>query len=455
MSPAVRLLWRGDEQYEPARVNGVWNARKPRRFPDVIAVPTSEAQVAEAVQVARSRDLRIAVRAGGHHMGASGLRDGGMLIDLSCLRELLVNAPSGTASAQPAVNGRQLAQALGREGLAFPVGHCGSVAVGGYLLSGGLGWNMRAWGPACHSVERIEMVTADGNLVTADATENPDLFWAARGAGPGFFGIVTRFFLGVHPLPQAIRTTSYFFPLDHVEEVCGWISRMAPDRPESVELTLILCAAPPAARALGVSAGIAVVATAFASSEGDANASLAVFEDLRSRCRPAVHVANQPATFDTLHDMVGVLLPEGHRYGEDTLWTDLDVATLMPRIAEQFARVPSDKSVVTCYVHPFVRETTTKVPAAFSVLGDTFLFVDAIWDAEHDDAVSEHWLRTTMVGVAPYANGHYVAGADALAHTSRSTRSFTTSSWERLSRLKRLHDPDDVFFTYLGVDAGR
>jgi hypothetical protein len=175
-----------------------------------------------------------------------------------------------------------------------------------------------------------------------------------------------------------------------------------------------------------------VVATAFASSEEDANASLAVLEDLRSRCEPAVHVANQPATFDALHDMVGVLLPEGHRYGEDTLWTDLDVATLMPRIAEQFARLPSDKSVVTCYVHPFVRETTAKVPAAFSVLGDTFLFVDAIWDAEHDDGVNEHWLRTTMGGEAPYANGHCVAGADALAHPSRSTRSFTTSNWERL-----------------------
>lgn len=65
------------------------------------------------------------------------------------------------------------------------------------------------------------MVTADGNLVTADATENPDLFWAARGAGPGFFEIVTRFFLRVHPLPHAIRTTSYFFPIDHVERSVG------------------------------------------------------------------------------------------------------------------------------------------------------------------------------------------------------------------------------------------
>jgi FAD/FMN-containing dehydrogenase len=435
----------------------VWNARKPQRLPEVIALPTSDTEVAEAVRLARSKDLRIAVRAGGHNIGGSGLREGGMLMDLSGLCELVVDArsPTALARAQPAVRSGELAQALGREGLAFPVGHCASVALGGYLLSGGLGWNMRAWGPACHSVERVEMVTADGNLVTADATENADLFWAARGAGPGFFGIVTRFFLRVHPLPQAIMTTSYLFPIDQVEEVCGWISKIAPDRPPTVELALVLRAAPPAARELGVSACIAVVATAFGSSEEEALGSLAVYDALPSRCQPVVHVSNQPATFGALHDMVGALLPEGHRYREDTMWSDLDVARLMPRIAEQFLRAPSGKSVVTCYVHPFVLDTMPNSPSAFSVQGDTFVFFDAIWEDEPDDGVNEHWLRATMASVEPHVNGHYVAGADALAHTSRSSRSFTPSSWERLARLKSLHDPDDVFFTYLGVDAGR
>ncbi|MCA1843502.1 MAG: FAD-dependent oxidoreductase, partial [Actinobacteria bacterium] len=188
-----RILWRGEPGYEAARSAAVWNARKPSRFPDVIAMATSEQDVVEAVSYARGEGLSLAVRAGGHSVCASAVRDGGMLLDLSALTSHSVEPESRTATVQPAVQSRALARALGSHGLAFPVGHCGSVALGGYLLAGGLGWGMRLWGPACRSLERVEVVTADGTLITADDAHNSDLLWAARGAGPGFFGVATRF----------------------------------------------------------------------------------------------------------------------------------------------------------------------------------------------------------------------------------------------------------------------
>ena len=114
----------------------------------------SERDVPEAIALARSEGLRIAVRSGGHSWCGSPLRDGGMLIDLSALRRIDIDLDSATATVQPAVTGGELAAELSRHGLAFPTGHCGSVAVGGYLLSGGLGWNSGALGPACASVCR-------------------------------------------------------------------------------------------------------------------------------------------------------------------------------------------------------------------------------------------------------------------------------------------------------------
>lgn len=140
------IVRRGDAGYESARQGTLWNGLKPDRFPELIVRVASQRDVAEAVALARSEGLRIAVRAGGHSWCGSPLRDGGMLIDLAALDRIHIDPNSATATVQPAVTGGALASELSRHGLAFPTGHCGSVALGGYLLSGGLGWNSGALG---------------------------------------------------------------------------------------------------------------------------------------------------------------------------------------------------------------------------------------------------------------------------------------------------------------------
>ena len=164
MTPAIEgpVVWRGDERYEATRQSMVWNALKPARYPEAIVSAASDADVVAAVRLARSRGLQVAVRAGGHSWVGSPLRDGTLLIDLSSLREVAVDPAAGTAAVQPAVTSSELAQALAADGLAFPVGHCPSVGISGFLLSGGLGWNTGAWGPACLSLQAIDVVTPDG-----------------------------------------------------------------------------------------------------------------------------------------------------------------------------------------------------------------------------------------------------------------------------------------------------
>jgi len=425
----------------------VWNARKPSRFPDVIALPATEQEVVEAVRLARSQGFKIAVRAGGHSISGSGVRDGGMLVDLSQLTDISVDAASRSAAIQPGVTGRTLARALHDDDLAFPVGHCGSVAVGGYLLCGGIGWNMRRWGPAADSLEHIHVVTADGEPVAADPTHERDLFWAARGAGPGFFGIVTRFFVRVYPLPREIRMTRCFFRLDDVEEVSRWVADVAPLRADIVELTLLLGAAPPPAP---VGRYVGVVAAAFADSAEEASDALALVETCPVLERAVVHVADVPVSFDALQDMLAARFPDQHRYAEDTLWSDTEVSVLMPLLADHIAAAPSARSQFLLYSHPFAEGTATRAVGAFSG-DDTYMVADAIWEDEADDDANESWLRQAMRAVEPYATGHYIGGADLLAAPSRLTGSF--SHWQALVDLKARYDPDDVFHTYLGPES--
>jgi len=210
----MNVLRRGDPDYEAARRNCVWNARIADRFPDLIVQAEREEDVVAAVALARDGGMKIGVRSGGHSWAGSHLRDGGLLLDVSRLTDHTLDTGARRATVQPGVRGSDLARALRAHELFFPVGHCRGVAVGGYLLQGGFGWLSRVFGPACANVTAIDVVTADGELVHADERGHPDLFWAARGAGPGFFGVVTRFHLRLHAWPRVAMNSVHLYPVE-------------------------------------------------------------------------------------------------------------------------------------------------------------------------------------------------------------------------------------------------
>jgi FAD/FMN-containing dehydrogenase len=432
---------RGDPGYDAACAAVLWNGLKPDRFPEVIVRAASAGDVAAAVNRARTEGLRIAVRSGGHSWCGSPLRDGGMLIDLSELRGTAIDPAARTATVQPAVTGRDLVGRLAPYGLAFPTGHCGSVAVGGYLLSGGLGWNGTELGPASASVQQIEAVTADGETVTCDAEHNADLFWAARGAGPGFFAVVTGFRLGLHPAPAAILTTAYVFPLSQTRPVVRWATGAAAALPPSVELAYVLATAPEGKV-------ITVAATAFSGSHEEALQALEPLADC-----PLAAISHQPpvpATFEELYEGSGTAWPADHRCVADTLWSNADYETLLARFADALADAPSAKSLVLAPVTPVSPERTRAEAMAFSVLGTSYAVPYAIWEDPADDAANTGWLRDTMHAAEPLGTGHYIAEADLTADASRAARSFAPADWERLAALKERYDPGNVFYSYLG-----
>jgi FAD/FMN-containing dehydrogenase len=440
-----RVVEQGDADYEHIRSAMVWNHVKPTRQPDVIVRAASERDVLAAVHLARSRGLRVALRSGGHSWCGSPLRDGGLLLDLSGLRECVVDPQTGTATVGPGVIGRELVPKLARYGLAFPSGHCGSVAVGGYLLSGGLGWDPGRWGPACAGVRGIEVVTADGTEVHCDLVEHPDLFWAARGAGPGFFAAVTAFRLALHPLPTSITTTAYVFPVTEAGTVARWAMDAAAELPPGVELSFVLAAADP-------STGQPVVtltATAFADSTTQAADWLGPVRVCPLADRALCHQTDEPTSMDALYAGSATLWPENHRYAADTMWSSEDLTTLLPRLGTAVARAPSAKSLVLVPVAPASRNPALWQDMAFSALGDSYAVPYAVWTDPADDEANVRWLRETTETMAPLATGHYIAEADLTAAPTRAERSFTASAWQRLCRLRTEFDPQGLFHSYL------
>ena len=180
------LYFRGDEGYEEARVGRIFNARHPTRYPLAIIHATNPSEIVSAVTLAREKKCRIAIRSGGHSWAAWSIRDDSILLDLGGFKYVSVDDQSRTAVVSSSVTGRELnGKLVEKYGLMFPGGNCPDVGLGGFLLQGGMGWNCKNWGWACESIVGIDVVTADGREVYCSEAENADLFWAARGSGPG------------------------------------------------------------------------------------------------------------------------------------------------------------------------------------------------------------------------------------------------------------------------------
>ena len=201
------VVERGTPHYEPWRQSMIWQYRKFQRYPDIIVQAETEDDVVAAINFARISKLKITTRSGGHSESGCYLRDGGVLLDVSRLQTIEIDARKRIAKVEAGVLGRLLNARLAEVGLAFPTAHCGMVPISGFLLGGGIGWNSTAWGGiSVFNIVALDVVTIDGQRLHISEEANPDLFWAARGGGPGLFFTVTRFYLQCHPLPDAITT---------------------------------------------------------------------------------------------------------------------------------------------------------------------------------------------------------------------------------------------------------
>jgi FAD/FMN-containing dehydrogenase len=437
-----RLIRRDDPAYEAARRGAVWNARLPDRRPDAIVQAASEEDVARAVRLAGAEGMRIGVRSGGHSWAANHVRDGGLLLDLSALRGTQLNVAARTARVQPGTRGNELLEELAGRDLFFPAGHCPGVALGGYLLQGGYGWNGRVHGPACMSVAAIDVVTADGRLLRADERENPDLLWAARGAGPGFFGVVTGYHLRLQPLPPVIANGVFTYPGDCLEEVFRWAAAVAPQVPRHMELMVIVH------RDEAGEVEVVVTGPVLADDEEQARSALSLLEDCPARERAKIAVPYVPASFSDLYAGVHASYPDGHRYAVDNMWTHAAIDDLMPHLRRAADTLPPAPShLLWMNWGPGATPAPPRPDMAYSSEDDTYIALYGVWADAADDAVHAPWAASRMREAEGLASGIQLADENL---GERPARFASAGNMARLDELRSRWDPEGRFHPWMG-----
>lgn len=436
----TRELRRGEAGYEEARRAAVWNARLPSRYPDVIVQAKNVYDVVAAIRLAKRERLRVGVRSGGHSWAANHVRDGGLLLDVSAMNEVTVDVPGRTATTGPGRKGHELAGLLAKRGLFFPSGHCRGVAVGGYLLQGGFGWHSRTLGPACMSVTGLDLVTADGDIVFASERENADLYWAARGAGPGFFGVVTRFHLRVYPRPAVIGFAGQTYPLSKLEEVFRWAHAVGPEVPASVELQLMVSQS-----ALGAGGpGVEVLAPVFADSYAQARRDTAFLTSAPMRAHAALKVPFLPTGLPLLYRGVGLHYPDDHRYAVDNMWTSAPIDALLPgllRIAETMPPPPTHMLWLN-WAPP-----KSRPDMAFSMEDDLYLACYAVWKSAADDERHARWPADRMREMERLATGCQLADENL---AERPAKFVSDAHLTRLDEIRAARDPEGRFHPWMG-----
>jgi hypothetical protein len=240
----------GDVAYDQAR--RVWNGMVDRQPAAIIYCAGSDDVIA-AVNFARSRSLLVAVRAGGHNIGGASVCDGGLVIDLSRMKQIEIDPVERTARAQAGLNLGEFDVATQAHGLATTMGVNSDTGIAGLTLGGGFGKLGRKHGLSCDNLLSADVVTADGRLLRASATEYPDLFWAIRGGG-GNFGIVTSFEYRLFPVGPILLAGSLAYPWDRARDAMRFYNAFAKSAPDELSLDAALATTPSGERVFSISA---------------------------------------------------------------------------------------------------------------------------------------------------------------------------------------------------------
>src|ERR1700686_2517304 len=327
-----------DPAYDNARA--IWNGTVDAR-PALIAQCHTTDDIITAVNLVRNAGCRFAVRAGGHSVAGLSMCDGGVVIDLSHMRGVTVDAALRTATVEPGATWADFDSATAAHGLASTGGLISSTGVAGLTLGGGIGWLQRKYGLACDNLIAADVVTAEGGLMRTSEADYAGLLWGLRGGG-GNFGVVARFVFALHPVSTVLGGLM-LFPLDRGKKVLQAFRKWASDAPDEATMLAALMTAPPEPFVPPDLVGRKAVAIAGCWC-GDLDAGQTAIEALR-QLGPAVDLFG-PMPYPALQGMLDASAPRGLRnYFRGGFASDLD-DDLIDVAIEHGARVPSPISAI-------------------------------------------------------------------------------------------------------------
>lgn len=414
------------------------------RHPALVARPRGVAAVAAAVRFGRDLGLPVAIRGGSHSVAGHGTCDDGMVIDLSLMRGVRIDAGARRAWVQ----GGALLGDVDREsqlhGLAVPAGQVSNTGVAGLTLNGGLGCMQRKHGLTCDNLLSAELVTADGEVVRASQRENPELFWALRGGG-GNFGVVTSFEFQLHPVGPTVYSGLVAYPIEQAPEVLAFLRDFIAGAPEELSADAIFQFAPPLEIIPAELRGSRLVGI-FIRYIGSPEEGERVVRPIQEFGKPVLDFVG-PAPYVDVQSILDPLNPRGWL----NYWTGEYVAELgaeeIAMITEHGRELPSHASIIQ--VIPF-NGAATRMPAdatAYAHRDESWLIhYLAQWDDPADTEACRGWAKASGAALRPRGTGDvYLNLVTDDEETDRVSAFWSGTRMERLAAVKAAYDPENVF----------
>lgn len=427
------LLESTDPAFSAARRvhNGLVDKR-----PAVIAQCRTTADIADAIALARRLGLEIAVRGGGHNVSGRAVCEGGVMIDLSPMQSVRVDAAARTARAEGGVLWKGFNRETQRFGLATTGGIVSSTGIAGLTLGGGFGWLLPRYGLALDNLRSVDLVLADGRSVTASAQDHPDLFWAVRGGG-GNFGVAASFEYQLHEVGPVVSGGVVAHPFDRARETMRFFRETASRATDDLMLVCGVLTGPDAATKL---AGIV------ACHIGPEKSASRELQPIKAFGAPVMDVIG-PMPYQQINSLMDGSFPSGARnYWKSHFLTDLSDAAI-DAIVEAYARRPSPSSqIVVEHFHGAVSRIKP-TDTAFALRSDGFnVLVLSQWQDASKDSENIEWAKAAYAAIRPFGSAsRYVNYLDADDAGEAALAAAYGPNVARLRQIKTQYDPDNVF----------
>jgi FAD binding domain-containing protein/berberine-like enzyme len=432
------LLRLGERGYEDARI--IWNGLA-ARMPGLIARCTDVSDVQNAIRAGSEAGILTAVRCGGHSLAGFSTCDGGMVIDLSRMRQVTVDPEARRALIAGGCLLGSIDSATQRAGLVFPSGVVSHTGASGLILGGGTGWLTRRFGLSCDNVEGFTLVTAEGSIVRADSKENADLFWALRGGG-GNFGVVTQFEIKLHPLTAVVLAEGLSPTADIRRLLECWRDFMA-EAPLDLKWNIDLRLAPHTKNVPEKMRGRPVAGSSLVWT-GDPEAGRPYLERALSMCSPD-SVSSTIMSFLDLQTMADAAFPHGRRYyTKSGYFAYLDDSTI-DCMLEAVAAIPSPETQIEL---AYLGGAAARVGATETAFGDRsapfIMNLLANWSDASADAGNISWIRGLFNKLRPAMKPGVYVNFMSGDEQDRVPEAYH-ERWDRMVAVKSHYDPNNFF----------
>jgi FAD/FMN-containing dehydrogenase len=422
----------------------VWNGMV-AKTPAVVLQPTSAAHVAAAVGFARDRGLLLSIKGGGHNMAGTSIAEQGLTLDMSRMRDLTVDPHARLAHVGSGCLLRDVDRATQEHGLATPLGSFNSeVGIAGLTLGGGLGYLTRRFGWAVDSLEEVEIVTADGQVRTASRDENAELFWAIRGGG-GNFGVVTRFTFRLHEIGPTVYGGLIAWPFERGDEILRAYRTITTEAPRELAVWMIFLHAPPAPFVPQEWHGRKICGMAVCYS-GDLHAVNEALGRIRALGDPVVDLlAEQPYT--QVQSYLDDTEPKGNHYYWKTEYVAELGDDLLSTMRTLFAECPiPGADLGFLHLGGALNERDGEDGAVGNRDARFAIGAKAMWERGEAGADGfPKWIRSAWERLQCFSTGGNYINFQTADEDEARVQATYGANFERLARVKKRHDPDNLF----------